>query len=149
MSSTLAARLGHRFIVMGILLFLVGLLTGLLMPLMENPRMGLSSHLEGVMNGMFLVLLGLVWPRLTLPSPVATGGFWLATIGAYANWVVTLSAAFWGAGAPMMPLAGQGMIGTDVQEMLLGAGLMLVVITMVLTCAFVLWGLRKSQTAKP
>jgi (hydroxyamino)benzene mutase len=48
---------------LSILLFSLGLVTGLLAPKLANPRMGLSSHLEGLMNGMFLVLLGLIWQR--------------------------------------------------------------------------------------
>ena len=59
-------RAGHRLIQLGIILFLAGLLTGFVIPLMANPRVGLSSHLEGVMNGLLLVALGVIWPRLTL-----------------------------------------------------------------------------------
>lgn len=44
---------------LGLILFLMGLLTGLAVPVLKNSRMGLSSHLEGVLNGMFLALLGL------------------------------------------------------------------------------------------
>lgn len=44
----------------GLALFLIGLLTGLVIPALKNPRMALSSHLEGVLNGMFLVVLGLL-----------------------------------------------------------------------------------------
>lgn len=51
---------------LGLALFLLGLLTGLAIPAMKNPRMGLSSHLEAVLNGMFLVLLGLLWPHVEL-----------------------------------------------------------------------------------
>ena len=36
---------------LGILLFLIGLLTGFVIPKLANPRMGLASHLEGVLNG--------------------------------------------------------------------------------------------------
>jgi len=50
----------HRLLQFGYGLFLLGLLTGLGIPLLANPRMGLSSHLEGVMNGIFLIGLGLV-----------------------------------------------------------------------------------------
>lgn len=32
---------------LGILLFLFGLIIGVFIPLMANPRMGLSAHLEG------------------------------------------------------------------------------------------------------
>src|SRR5215469_3246156 len=45
----------------GMLLFLLGLVTGLLEQRFTNVRMGLSAHLEGVMNGTFLVALGAIW----------------------------------------------------------------------------------------
>src|ERR1700753_4150644 len=45
---------------LGLVLFLLGLLTGFAVPAVKNPRMALSSHLEAVLNGMFLVLLGLL-----------------------------------------------------------------------------------------
>jgi hypothetical protein len=35
----------------GLLLFLLGLLVGLAAPVLANPRMGVSSHIEGVLNG--------------------------------------------------------------------------------------------------
>jgi membrane associated rhomboid family serine protease len=42
-----------------LLLFLLGLVTGFIVPVMANPRAGLAAHLEGVINGMFLVVVGL------------------------------------------------------------------------------------------
>lgn len=51
---------------MELLSFFLGLLTGFVIPVMRNPRMGLASHLEAVMNGMFLILLGLLWHKLRL-----------------------------------------------------------------------------------
>ncbi|MDX2425112.1 MAG: hypothetical protein QNK15_02545 [Cycloclasticus sp.] len=53
-------ELGHKLVKFGILLFLLGLITGFIIPAMQNPRMGLSSHLEAVMNDMFLLMLGLI-----------------------------------------------------------------------------------------
>jgi len=45
----------------GMLLFLLGLITGLLEQRFANVRMGLSAHLEGVMNGILLLALGAAW----------------------------------------------------------------------------------------
>lgn len=70
-NSILQKQQSDRVIFYGVLLFLLGLVVGLFIPLMANPRMGLSSHLEGVMNGMFLILLGLIWGKVTL------SGTWL------------------------------------------------------------------------
>ena len=49
-----------RLLFLGMLLFLIGLVFALFIPMMANPRMGLSAHLEGVLNGLFLLILGLI-----------------------------------------------------------------------------------------
>lgn len=137
-----ASGSGRRLIRCGILLFLLGLLTGLLVPAVANPRMGLSSHLEGVMNGIFLVVLGLIWPRLRLSGRAQAIAFWLALYGAFVNWATTLAAAALGAGAPMMPLAGGSHRGTHLQEGLIAFGLVSLTLAMIAVCGIVLWGLR-------
>jgi hypothetical protein len=43
----------RRLIWHGIFLFMLGLLTGVAIPALTNPRMGVSAHLEGVLNGIF------------------------------------------------------------------------------------------------
>jgi hydroxylaminobenzene mutase len=54
----------------GMLLFLLGLITGLLEQRFTNVRMGLSAHLEGVMNGTVLLALGAAWNEVRLPYPI-------------------------------------------------------------------------------
>jgi hydroxylaminobenzene mutase len=135
-------RAGRRLLRLGMLLFLLGLVTGLLMPALANPRMGLSSHLEGLMNGMLLMILGLLWHRLRLSRHLAAVAFGLAVYGAYVNWATTLAAAFWGAGGAMMPMAAQGRTGTPVQELLVKFGLVSLTLAILVGCGLVLWGLR-------
>lgn len=125
----------------GVLLFFIGLLTGLAVPLMQLPRMALSSHLEGVMNGMLLIILGLLWPRLTLPAWAGTATFWLALYGTFANWLATLLSAAWGAAA-IMPIAGQGATGTPLAEGIVAALLGSLAVAMSAVCGSPLWGLR-------
>lgn len=134
----------HRLIQFGVALFLLGLLTGLAVPALANPRMALASHMEAVMNGTFLVVLGLVWPRLALSPRLLVTAFWLAVYAAFANWLATLLAAAWRAGSPMMPLAAQGHSGTPLQETLLQALLVSLAIAMIGSCLLVLFGLRGS-----
>src|SRR3954469_12527469 len=101
--ASLSERLGRRLLRYGIVLFLLGLVTGRLVQSLALPRMGLASHLQGVMNGTFLVALGLVWPHLRLRALSLRAAYWLALAGSYLNWAVTLGAAAWGAGAATMP----------------------------------------------
>ena len=125
----------------GVLLFLIGLLTGFAIPVMQVPRLGLSSHLEAVMNGMLLMILGFLWPRLALPAWAGTTAFWAALYGTFANWLATLLGAVWGAAA-MMPIAGQGTTGTPLAEGIVAALLGSLALAMILASVLVLWGLR-------
>jgi len=141
MSDGLGAKLGHRLLQAGMVLFLLGVLTGLISGKLENPRVGLTSHLEGVMNGPFLIILGFLWPRLKLGNGALSAAFWMALISTYANWVTTLFAAAVGGGENMLPISSKGFPGTSAQEMIIFAGLMttLLIIPM---CAMVIYGLR-------
>ena len=135
-------RLGRRLLRYGIVLFLLGLATGRLVESVPLPRMGLSSHLQGVMNGTFLVVLGLVWPQLRLYALLLRAAYWLALVGTYLNWAVTLAAAAWGAGGTTMPLAAGDHLGTPDQELTLLIGLRALNVAMFASCFLVLWGLR-------
>lgn len=131
---------GRTLLWFGVLLFLLGLLTGLVTGAMNNPRMGLSSHLEGVLNGMFLVVLGLLWGRLRLSARWLTALFWLALYGTYANWASTLAAAIFGTGRAT-PIAGAGHHGSAWQENLVDAGLYSLSVAMLAVCVIALVGL--------
>jgi (hydroxyamino)benzene mutase len=126
---------------LGILLFLIGLLTGLLIPRLSNPRMGLASHLEGVLNGMFLVVLGLLWRRLNLSNTWLAITFWLAIYGTFANWLATFLAALWGAGS-LMPIAGMSRQGSSSQEGAIGFLLVTLSVATIAVCLIVIVGLR-------
>jgi (hydroxyamino)benzene mutase len=67
-------------------LFLLGLLTGFVEQNFSNSRMGFAAHLEGVMNGTFLVALGAVWAEVTLSPRLKAAAYWSALYGTYANW---------------------------------------------------------------
>ena len=140
--ATKDADWAHRLLQAGVTLFLLGLLTGLVVPVVANPRMGLSSHLEGVMNGMVLVGLGLLWPRLRLGVSAQRAGFWLAMYGTFVNWATTLAAAVWGAGASMMPIAGAGQQGSALRERVIAFGLLSLSVAMLAVCGLLLYGLR-------
>lgn len=93
---------------LGLVLFLLGLVTGFVVSALKNPRMALSSHLEGVLNGMFLVLLGLLWVHVHLPEAWGITAVVLIGYAAYVNWLATLLAAAWGAGRKLAPIAAAG-----------------------------------------
>ncbi len=126
---------------LGILLFLFGLVIGLLIPVMANPRMGLSAHLEGTMNGMFLVLLGLLWNKLALKDNWLKTVFWLTIYGSFANFAAVTIAAITGAGK-MLPIAG-GLEGATLIEGLISFLLITLALAIIVVCSIVLVGLYR------
>jgi hydroxylaminobenzene mutase len=126
---------------LGMVLFLLGLLTGFGIMGLKNPRMGLAAHLEGVMNGSFLVLAGLIWNELLLSNRMRKILFWTLLYGTFANWLFTLLAALFGT-SEMTPLSGAGYTGTAMQESLVNAGLITIGLTMVFSLVVMIYGLR-------
>jgi hydroxylaminobenzene mutase len=125
----------------GMFLFLLGLLTGFVEQRFANVRMGLAAHLEGVMNGTFLVALGAIWTEVKLPPPAKALAYWTARYGTYVNWLVTMLAAVLGTAA-LSPISAAGHSGQPWQESLVTAGFLSVGVVIVASSVFVLWGLR-------
>ena len=140
---------GRRLIRHGMVLFLMGLLTGALIPVLTSPRLGLAAHLEALLNGIFLILVGgVVWKELRLPERLAATGFWLLLVAAYASWGFCLLAAVFGA-SQTLPIAGVGHRAAPWQEQLVGVGLGIGAVCILVACCFVIYGLRKTRESGP
>jgi hydroxylaminobenzene mutase len=135
---------GRRLMWHGMFLFLIGLITGFLEQHFANVRMGLAAHLEGVMNGIFLLALGGAWSAVNLRPAIKTTAYWTTLYGTYMNWVFTTLAAIFGTGA-LSPITAPGRVGQPWQETVVTAGFMSVGIVIVFSTVLILWGLR----AKP
>ena len=125
----------------GMFLFLLGLITGFVETRFSNVRMGLAAHLEGVMNGTFLVALGAIWTEVKLPPVSKAVAYWTALYGTYINWLVTTLAAIYGTAA-LSPITAAGHSGLPWQESLITAGFLSVGIVIVFSSVVILWGLR-------
>lgn len=126
----------------GMFLFLLGLLTGFAEAKFANVRMGLAAHLEGVMNGIFLLALGSAWTKLQLSHGVERLAFWATLYGTYVNWIVTTLAAIFGTKA-LSPLTGTSHGGQPWQETMVTAGFMSVGIAILVAALLLLWGFRR------
>lgn len=136
------ARQGHRLLQVGTVLFLVALIVGLAVPKFAVPRLALSTHLLGLLQGMFLMVLGLIWPRLRLAGGTARAASALVVYGCLAAWTANLLGAIWGAGNSMVPIAAGTAHGTGAQETAIAALLMTAAVALVASVAMVAWGLR-------
>lgn len=125
----------------GMFLFLVGLITGFAEPHFTNVRMGLAAHLEGVMNGTFLLVLGAIWNHVFLGRAAKRVAYWAALYGTYINWFMTTLAAVFGTAA-LSPITGAGHSGKPWQEQFVTAGFMSVGLAITGCSLLLLWGLR-------
>src|SRR5260370_40426957 len=104
----------RRLMFHGVLLFLLGLAAGLIAPILPVPRMGLSTHLEGVLNGIFLIAVGTAWSHLHLSQRARSVTFALTLYAAYMNWGATLLGAILGT-SRLTAIAGAGHVGAPWQ----------------------------------
>jgi len=130
----------RRLLWHGVFLFLLGLITGLAIPIINNHRMGLSAHLEALLNGILLLALGCLWPQLRLSERASSAAFRLGLYGAYANWFFTLLGAILGTKA-LTPQAGAGFNASALSEIVVGIGLVTLVAAMLVVCVILLTGL--------
>jgi len=135
------ANISRRLKMLGMFLFLLGLLTGFVIMEFKNARMGLAAHLEGVMNGTFLVVAGFVWSELKITDTVKKILYWTLLYGTFANWFFTLLSAMLGT-SQINPISGAGYTGTAVTENLVTFGLATVGLTMVFSLVLIVYGLR-------
>jgi len=127
----------------GLILFLLGLFTGFAVPAMKNPRMGLASHMEAHMNGLFLIVLGLLWPYVNLSQTWETVTVALLIYGTWANWFTTLLSGIWGAGGRMMKISAADHVGSNAKEGFIKFMLFSLSIADVAGVLLVLWGVLR------
>ncbi len=131
----------RKLALLGAVLLMLGLLTGFASGGMANPRMGLASHLEGLMNGTLMLALAAAWNHVALPAGQARWTFRLFAFGTTANWLATLLAGIWGAGAQTMPLTAAGHQAAAWQESFVSALLIVLSFAMAGAVGLVIKGL--------
>ena len=131
----------RRLLFHGIALFLIGLLTGLAEQHFANVRMGLAAHLEGVLNGIFLLAVGAIWNDVRLRPSAGKIAYWALLGGTYGNWAVTTTAAILGTAA-MSPITAAGQSAAPAKEILVATGFVLIGLAVLLASSLLLWGLR-------
>lgn len=128
--------LRHAFI-----LIFLSLLASFFIPAMALPRLGLSAHTIGIVSGVLLIGLGVIWTQFALSARQL---LWLKTswlYAAYVNWLGCLIGAIFGAGK-MTPLAASGQVGPAAAEAVVMLMLGSVGLVSLFAAALTWWGLR-------
>jgi hydroxylaminobenzene mutase len=137
-----AARRTHGLFLHGMVLVVAGLLMGMVVQSVANPRLGLSAHTGTLMNGVLVIAMGAFWPRLVLSSGLETAAYWLVVDGSYVSSGALFLASVFGTSLTT-PLHGAGHTGTPWQEALVGAGLVVGGVAVFAGCGLALWGLAR------
>src|SRR5262245_27253770 len=145
-------RQGQRLLQIGIVFILYSSLEGFVIPRLGSPRIGLSAHTLGALQGVFLLALGLLWSRLRLSITAPRVAFWCLVYSAVAILGAYSIAALWGVGITTIALAGElphGLShGTAFQEMLIKVVAYSSAATGLISLLLVLWGLRDSGSGQ-
>lgn len=123
-------RIAQILVILGTVLFIGGLLSGFLIPLTTNMKLGVGAHMAGVTNGTFLILAGVVWHRMKLDRKKELTTCYTVVYGTYANWIFITLAAFWGTKA-LAPVSGANDGAAPWQEAVITVGLLTVAATII------------------
>jgi (hydroxyamino)benzene mutase len=124
----------------GAILLLLAMLTGFVIGNLHNRDVGNAAHLTGLIGGYGLIVLGLLWPRLSLGRVGSAAGAWITAASLYLNWLGLIFKGL-GAGpkAPSSPLLGP----TLMWDRAGAVALTLAVLLSLSSVVIVLIGLRK------
>lgn len=128
----------------GIVLVLAGLLMGMVVQSVANPRMGLSAHTGTLMNGILVVALGALWPRLALAPRLERVAYASVLAGSYLGSGMVFLAGVFGT-SRSTPLHGAGHAGTAAQEAVVEMGLVVGAVLTLAGFVIVLYGLRRPR----
>ena len=131
---------------LGVLLLLFGMVLGLLLGShtyspFSTPLFGLAAHLIALLEGFFLLLIGLLWPKLKLTPTGSRIAFWTALYSCLAGSLASALAGIWGAGG-MVPIAAQNAIGAAGHETFIQYSFYSVAITTIAALILIWWGLQ-------
>jgi hydroxylaminobenzene mutase len=130
----------------GFILILIALVSGLFVPAMPIPRLGLSAHTIGILSGVLLIAIGAIWQQFSLPPTQTKVMYWSWLYSSYINWLGCLVGAVLGAGKAT-PLASAGAVGSEVAEAAVAILLGTVAMASFVAVGLSLWGLRSSESS--
>ena len=133
--------IGMRLARHGVVVLLLGLLTGFVIGKFPNRTLGNAAHLTGLIGGFGMIALGMLWPRLQLGRLGSQAGAWMTAGSMYLNWMGLAILGGLGSG----PKAAQGVMSGSVPLWGRAGGLMLTAAALLslLATLVILFGLRR------
>ena len=133
--------MNRRQIQLGFVLILLGLFTGLAIPELKSPRLGVGAHTVAILSGLVLIILGALARSFTLGARASAIMMASWVYAAYANWVACLLGAITGA-SRLTPIAGAGTSGDPVSEAVVSFLLLSLSVAAIAGTSLAVWGFR-------
>ena len=131
---------------LGFILIFLSFATGFVIPLLTNPHLGVSAHLNSVIGGTILIILGIISGALNLTATARKIMTWSWIYATYMNWFGTLLGGILGT-SRLTPVAGAGFAAPALQEDIMSVVLVSLVLAAFIGCAIVIWGLRGTDNS--
>ena len=122
----------------GLLLFVLGLLNGLIIAISKSPRLSLSAHLTAVQSGTFLIAVAWVLPWLEIDPLESKFVAWSLAAPVITLWLGLCLAGVWGAGRGL-PIAGEGQTTGNARQLIVSALVGLGTLGTTLSCGTLLF----------
>lgn len=140
MSASVDLRLARH----GVIVLLLGLLTGFVIARFHNRGAGDAAHLVGLIGGFGTIALALLWPKLRLARFWSETGLWATAACMYLNWLGVVLLGAFGSG----PNAGNPPLDSALLwARTAGVLLQIAVWLSLLSTVIILFGLRKPMAA--
>lgn len=127
----------------GALLFGIGMVTGLWLAVAATKgfppttaQLARGAHLNGLLGGLWLIAVAWTFQYLYYGARGLRRLAWIVAVPAWANWLVTLFASFWG-------VKGLEYTGDSHNNIIAALLQSLVVLPTLIACGFWVWGFRK------
>ncbi len=108
-NSNNSASEARQLLFHGGIMTLLSLLSGFTTFFALSPRIALSSHTVGLLQGAILIAVAGSWHLLNAPPKTLRIIKYTLVVGFYANWVSTQLSALWSAGRDTYPVNGKDM----------------------------------------
>lgn len=131
---------------LGFILIFISFLTGAIIPLFKNPHLAVSAHLNAIIGGIILVILGIIFDKLNLSATARKIMTWSWIYAIYMNWLATLLGAIWGT-SKLTPVAGAGFAGSALQETIMSIMLGSLVLASFIGGGILIYGLRGKENS--
>lgn len=136
-------KLKRSLMFWGMVLFLLGLVLAFPIIPYTNKRMAIATHLEGILNGIFILVVALIWDWVKVPMRAKKVAYVSLLVGSYFNCFGVFMASLWGAGVAMAPVAGAGFQAAPWQETFISVILPVSAVAEITCVGILLWGLRR------